>query len=110
MQKHRLLTMIILAAFLGIALTAGAEESTSTNDPVATIKEKIATLETKLAEMNASKQRIDQLEKSLADINTRLGQSFGQPTSFNSFERRLQQLERDLDQLKRRVDRLERQK
>ena len=111
MKTHRLLSAAILfSVLLGVSAPARAEEAASTNDPVTIIKGKIATLEAKIAEMSASKQRIDQLEKNLADINARLGQNFGQPTSFNSFERRLQQLERDLDQLKRRVDRMERQK
>ena len=111
MHIHRLLAAaVIFSVLLGAASPARAQTPSSTNDPIATLKEKITSLETRIAEMSASKQRIEQLEKSLADINARLGQNFGQPTSFNSFERRLQQLERDLDQLKRRVDRLERQK
>ncbi len=91
--------IFILSAGLALALAAAAGAGEPAAPTVASLDRDVRELADGLRDAQA---QIAELQKSLAAVEKRLGDSYGSRSPFDTVERRLDDLEKDVDDLKRR--------
>ena len=90
-----ILLAALLALTLALPLWAEDPQPAPTPDLDRTVKELTAQLQTATQDLAELQKRLDTVEK-------RLGESYRGVSSFNTVERRLDDLQKDVDDLKRR--------
>ena len=92
---------ILCFACSHLLFAAGGEPQEGSLDPVAALERKMDQQQKDLL------RRLGEAEARLAEMSTRLGESFGRTTVFNTVEKRLTNVEKKMDELDRALKRIE---